>query len=106
MNLMESQKGTLRAFHHFSEPAPDDRKPCRRILSQNDTLHRYNRRHPCCLFALAWKIYLPAVLGMSETTSEKRILSKEEVTRTVSKNPIRTYAMIEWKNCTEPRPGS
>ena len=49
-------------------------------------------------FALAWKIYLPAVLGMSETTSEKRILSKEEVTRTVkSKNPIRTYAMIEWK---------
>lgn len=58
-------------------------------------------------FALAWKIYLPAVLGMSETTSEKRILSKEEVTRTVkSKNPIRTYAMIEWKNCTEPRPGS
>ncbi len=22
-------------------------------------------------FALAWKIYLPAVLGMSETTSEK-----------------------------------
>ena len=49
-------------------------------------------------FALAWKIYLPAVLGMSETTSEKRILSKEEVTRTVkSKNPVRTYAMIEWK---------
>mgnify|MGYP000270152410 FL=1 len=43
-------------------------------------------------FALAWKIYLPAVLGMSETTSE-RILSKEEVTRTVkSKNPVRTYA--------------
>ena len=35
---------------------------------------------------------------MSETTSEKRILSKEEVTRTVkSKNPVRTYAMIEWK---------
>lgn len=49
-------------------------------------------------FALAWKIYLPAVLGMSETTSEKRILSKEEVTRTVkSKNPVGTYAMIEWK---------
>ena len=48
-------------------------------------------------FALAWKIYLPAVLGMSETTSE-RILSKEEVTRTVkSKNPVGTYAMIEWK---------
>ena len=37
-------------------------------------------------FALAWKIYLPAVLGMSETTSEKRILSKEEVTRTVKSN--------------------
>ena len=35
---------------------------------------------------------------MSETTSEKRILSKEEVTRTVkSKNPVSTYAMIEWK---------
>ena len=50
MNLMESQKGTLRLPDHFSEPAPDDRKPCRCILSQNDTLHRYNRRHPCCLF--------------------------------------------------------
>lgn len=51
MNLMESQKGTLRAFRTiFPNLPPDDRKPCRCILSQNDTLHRYNSRHPCCLF--------------------------------------------------------
>ena len=57
MNMMESQKArgnpeghSARLPDHFSEPAPDDRKPCRCILSQNDTLHRYNSRHPCCLF--------------------------------------------------------
>lgn len=29
-------------------------------------------------FALAWKIYLPAVLGMSETTSENAFYPKKK----------------------------
>ena len=59
---------------------------------------RSDLQHDCCRLRSApgdpslqmcirdRKIYLPAVLGMSETTSEKRILSKEEVTRTVKSN--------------------
>lgn len=108
MNLMESQKGTLRAFRTIFPNLPlmtgslADASFLKMILYIATTAVIL-----AVFFALAWKIYLPAVLGMSETTSEKRILSKEEVTRTVkSKNPVRTYAMIEWKNCTAHRPGS
>lgn len=100
MNLMESQKGHLaRLPDLFPETCPmmtgslADASFLKMILYIATTAVIL-----AVFFALAWKIYLPAVLGMSETTSEKRILSKEEVTRTVkSKNPIRTYAMIEWK---------
>ena len=99
MNLMESQKGTLRAFRTIFPNLPlmtgslADASFLKMILYIATTAVIL-----AVFFALAWKIYLPAVLGMSETTSEKRILSKEEVTRTVkSKNPVRTYAMIEWK---------
>lgn len=99
MNLMESQKGTLRAFWTIFPNLPlmtgslADASFLKMILYIATTAVIL-----AVFFALAWKIYLPAVLGMSETTSEKRILSKEEVTRTVkSKNPVRTYAMIEWK---------
>ena len=114
MNLMESQKGTLRAFRTIFPNLPllhDIGKAldheiegshvqigvdiCRKYKENTQIIHAIEAH---VFFALAWKIYLPAVLGMSETTSEKRILSKEEVTRTVkSKNPVRTYAMIEWK---------
>ncbi|MCI5647980.1 MAG: hypothetical protein MR332_00870 [Fusicatenibacter sp.] len=49
-------------------------------------------------FLIAWKVYLPGVLGMSETTGEKRRLSKGEVEKTVRRrNPVVTYAWIEWK---------
>lgn len=99
MNMMESQKGTLRAFRTIFPNLPlmtgslADASFLKMILYIATTAVIL-----AVFFALAWKIYLPAVLGMSETTSEKRILSKEEVTRTVkSKNPVRTYAMIEWK---------
>lgn len=99
MNLMESQKGTLRAFQTIfpnlilMTGSLADASILKMILYYGTTAIIL-----AVFFALAWKIYLPAVLGMSETTSEKRILSKEEVSRTVkSRNPIRTYAMIEWK---------
>ena len=99
MNLMESQKGTLRAFQTIFPNLPlmtgglADASLLKMLLYIATTAVIL-----AAFFALAWKIYLPAVLGMSETTSEKRRLTKEEVTRTVkSRNPVRTYAMIEWK---------
>ena len=99
MNLMESQKGTLRAFQTIfpnltlMTGSLADASLLKMILYIAATAVIL-----AVFFALAWKIYLPAVLGMSETTSEKRRLTKEEVARTVkSRNPVRTYAMIEWK---------
>lgn len=47
---------------------------------------------------IAQKLYLPAVLGMSEATAEKRKLTEAEVRREVrSTNPVKAYGRIEWK---------
>ncbi|WP_461878510.1 putative ABC transporter permease subunit [Fusicatenibacter sp.] len=99
MNLMESQKGTLRAFQTiFPNLTLMTGSLAEASLLKMILYIATTAVILAVFFALAWKIYLPAVLGMSETTSEKRRLTKEEVTRTVkSRNPIRTYAMIEWK---------
>ena len=43
-------------------------------------------------FALAWKIYLPAVLGMSETTSETHFIQRRSDPNRQKQNPVRTYA--------------
>lgn len=99
LNLMESQKGTLRAFQTiFPNLTLMTGSLAAASLVKMVLYYATAALILAVFFMLAWKIYLPAVLGMSETTSEKRRLSGEEIKRTVkSQNPVRTYAMMEWK---------
>lgn len=79
MNLMESQKGTLRAFRTIFPNLPlmtgslADASFLKMILYIATTAVIL-----AVFFALAWKIYLPAVLGMSETTSENAFYPKKK----------------------------
>ncbi len=108
MNMMESQKGTLRAFRTIFPNLPlmtgslADASFLKMILYIATT---------AVILAVFFRPRLenlpPGCPRHERNHQRKRILSKEEVTRTVkSKNPVRTYAMIEWKNCTAHRPGS
>ena len=99
VQLLKGQKGLLDAFHMIFP----NLVLLTRGLGQSSLWYVLLFLVTCIAFvflflAAAKKLYLPSVLGMSESTGEKRKMSGEEVERSLRrKNPVRTYAAIEWK---------